>query len=320
MRVIDYTRIFILGLPDNGLSEDVIEIIRELSLKNFIFFRPHFHSAKKFHRLISNLKKIVGNGLFTVDQEGGPVTRIGPPLAPILRAPLDLAKDPYPEQAICQEAKTCVRILRKFGLNFNLAPVLDLADETAPPFLVRRTFGKDPVLAASLGEVYITTLCSEGILCCAKHFPGLGEVLIDPHENLPCVRMISQYALYPFRIAVKIGVPAIMTTHLLVQELDLEPATFSWKIIKILRQDLGFKGAILTDDLNMGAISKKVTLSEAILKSILAGHDLVLIAQDFWQASSSIKEFLKETKKSKVLRSRVEEAIARIKILISSIV
>ncbi len=316
----NHSEIFIVSLPEDKLSENVIDKIRELHLKNFIFFKYHFRTTKKFHELLSRLKEITGNGLFAVDQEGGPVTRIAPPLAPLLRSPLELAKDPYPEQAVCQQAKTCIQILRNFGLNFNLAPVLDLADETAPPFLINRTFGKDPAVVASLGRAYIMTFRAQGLLCCAKHFPGLGEVSIDPHKELPFINTISQDALYPFRIAIKTGVPAIMTTHLLVQDLDSHPVTFSWKIIKILRKELGFNGVILTDDLNMGAIIKKWELPEAILKSVLAGHDLVLIAQDFWQATFGIKEFLKEAKKSKYLKTQIEEAITRIKILLSGIV
>ncbi len=307
------TEIFMIALPGPELSPEVKEALKTLKIKNFIFFRRHISSREQFLDLLSQLEKISQGGLRAVDQEGGPVVRLSPPLAPSLKAPLELAQGPSPEKTVAQEAKICLKILRTFGLNFNLAPVLDLADETAPPYLQARTFGKDPSLVACFGRIYIQTFQTAGVLCCAKHFPGLGGVEVDPHRDLPRVARLSEEALYPFAEAIRAGVPAIMTTHLLVEALSLQPVTFSPEIIKLLRHRLGFKGPILTDDLDMGAIAKRWPLPEALTKALLAGHDLLLICQDFWRAIKGIEEFLKEVAQSPRLRARAEEAAWRVK-------
>ncbi len=312
------TEIFMIALPDQVISPEVKEALKALKIKNFIFFKRHIVSCKQFLDLISQLKEISGGGLRAVDQEGGPVVRLAPPLAPALKAPLELAQEPFPEEAVAQEAKTCLQILQTFGLNFNLAPVLDLADETAPPYLRARTFGKDPALVARLGRVYIEIFRTAGVLCCAKHFPGLGGVEVDPHQELPKVARLQEKALYTFAEAVRAKVPAVMTTHLLIEDLSPQPATFAPEVIKLLRHRLGFEGLILTDDLDMGAIAKRWPLPEAMIKALLAGHDLLLICQDFWRAIEGIEEFLKEAAKSRSLRDRAGEAAWRVKELRSS--
>jgi beta-N-acetylhexosaminidase len=217
-----------------------------------------------------------------------------------------------------REALLCAKALKEFNLNLNLAPVLDLAGKDAPGFLRARTFGEDPSKVAYLGRIYIETLLNEGLLCCAKHFPGLGGVELDPHQGLPVISHLSREALLPFDAAVRAGVPAVMTTHLVVEELSPEPATFSPEVVHLLREKIGFRGLVLTDDLSMGAIAGNWSLKEAILRAFLAGHDLVLLCQDFPQAIAAIGEFLEEAEQSPSLRKILSEALTRVKSLLTS--
>jgi len=297
-----------VGLPGPELTQREEEAIDELGLRHFIFFSRNFTHPAKGKALLMKLKK--KGGLLAVDQEGGPVVRLRPPLFTELLAPLALAQTERPEETVRTQAEICASQLQKLGFNLNLAPVLDLGDENSPPFLRGRTFGRHPETVARLGKLYIKTFLQKGLLCCAKHFPGLGEARVDPHEDLPRLEKLSSEALLPFEVGVKAGVPCVMTTHLLVQELDKEMATFSAKITGLLREKLSFNGVILTDDLFMGAIKRRMSLPEAALKAFIAGHDLLLLCQDLWESLETIKTLLPELR-SRSLQNRVEESLKR---------
>ncbi len=318
--------IFLLGLPPEGPQEEALTEIKTLGLRHFILFKrdltlpqakvppPKDHLARElpYFKWRKALEGLGIMGLWAVDQEGGPVVRLLPPLCPPLRAPLELAESPHPEDALAREARKCAQALKDLGINFNLAPVLDLADQKAPRFLQARTLGKDPNRVAALAQIYLEVFKSFGLLCCGKHFPGLGGVSLDPHLDLPRIKNISSTALIPFAQMVKASVPALMTTHLIVEGLGEEPATFSPALVRMIREDLRFSGAILTDDLDMGAISKHWSLPEAIEKALWAGHDLLLICQDFWRAIEAIKDFKRQCRRSKALRRRVAQAAGRV--------
>jgi len=301
--------VFLVGLPPQGIEKNALRLIKHLGLRHFIFFERDFGPGGTFWEIKNQISPL----LLAVDQEGGPVTRLKPPLVPKLEAPLEVAKASNPLVAVRHQALSCLKGLKQVGLNFNLAPVLDLADHKAPAFLRARTFGQDPQLVAKLGREYVKTFLQHGVLCCAKHFPGLGGVILDPHLDLPRTEKINPQALRPFFEAIGAGVPAIMTTHLVVDDLGYDPVTFSPQAINILRGQLGFKGLILTDDLNMGAIERHFPLAEAVLKAFEAGHDLVLICQDFHKATEAIKIFRQEVYRSKVLQGRIFEAACRIR-------
>ena len=297
-----------VGLPGPELTPEIEEAVKEYGLRHFIFFSRNLSQKERAKTLLSALKK--KRGFLAVDQEGGPVARLRPPLFPKLSAPLELARKKDPLGAVAQEARVCAQHLKKYGFNLNLAPVLDLGDEKAPSFLRGRTFGSDPEKVALLGQIYVRTFLDEGLLCCAKHFPGLGGVEVDPHQGLPVKETVEEEDLLPFLEAIRIGVPAVMTTHLLIPAWDKEPATFSSKIVKFLRENLGFKGLILTDDLFMGGALARASLEEAVLRAFLAGHDLLLLCGEFHKSIDALAIFSEECQKSLILRKKVGEKLS----------
>ena len=303
---LEYASLFLIGLSGERLTPLEKEAIKALGLRHFIFFSRNFIDHQQWQSLLSGLKSLTSLRFLAVDQEGGPVVRLKPPLFPPLRAPLSLAQSKNPELVVKDEASFCASYLKALGLNLNLAPVLDLAGEESPSFLRERTFGADPEKVAFLGSVYIRVFLGQKVLCCAKHFPGLGEVTMDPHLDLPVQKGLSSKALLPFEVAVKSGVPAIMTSHLLIQELDQEPATFSEKLVSLVRKELSFKGLLLTDDLFMGAVTKRNSLDEAVVKAFEAGYDLLLLCQDFEKAVKVIEE-LYPYFQSKTAQKRIKE-------------
>ncbi|QJA06781.1 glycoside hydrolase family 3 protein [Thermosulfurimonas marina] len=281
------------------------EILRDFGLRHLIFFSRHFEEAEAICTLREELGRLgLGppKGFFMVDQEGGRVQRIGPPLLPDYPAPYELArKGPEEVSRISQEI---ARGLKALGLNVNLAPVVDLAGEEAPDWLRERTFGEDPERVGELAEVFIREHLKAGVLPCAKHFPGLGGVFPDPHRELPQKESPSEAELRVFKRATEAGVPLVMTTHLVVEAWDPRPVTFSERALRILREDLGFGGLVLTDDLAMGALSAW-ELAERLLEALLSGHDLWLIAVEVREIIEPLEALSREVEASRVLRERL---------------
>jgi beta-N-acetylhexosaminidase len=178
------------------------------------------------------------------------------------------------------------REMFRVGLNMNLAPVLDVNHQNYASVMKDRSFGSDPSLVAECGVAAITAIQSEEVIATAKHFPGLGRAEKDPHHDLPVVSANSEELhrqdLLPFRAAIQAKVACVMTSHTLYSELDSErPATFSPVILRdLLRDQLGYDGVIITDDLEMGAVVERYSIEGAALEALKAGADILLVCND----------------------------------------
>lgn len=170
------------------------------------------------------------------------------------------------------------------GAHINLAPVIDVNSNPQNPIIHVRSFGEDPFQVALRGEVVMRGLQSMGIFACMKHFPGHGDTSIDSHIDLPYVEhdraQLQKVELFPFHWLIQSGVKSVMSAHLYVNalaEADLLPATFSHEIITaLLQKQFDFSGLIISDALNMRALVKSYTQGEIAMKTLLAGHDLLL--------------------------------------------
>ncbi len=289
--------------PEN--VEENISAFKELNFLNFIFFKEHF--KEDFSYYISFLKEKVNSRFLAVDQEGGRVCRIEGEFS----SPLEIGKRYLKEgeDVVKSWANRIAKVVKKYGLNLNLAPCVDLADESAEDFLRERTFGKDPELVKKLAHLFIEEHKKVGIFTCLKHFPGLKEVKIDPHKELPAIKKLFKEGLIPYEYLLeKEKIDFIMTTHLIVEEIDSRPATFSSAIVNILRKGLNYKGAIITDDLNMGAL-KSWELQERIILSLVSGHNLLIYCGDFENLFSALEDIKNEIEKSSVLKERIKESL-----------
>ncbi len=183
-------------------------------------------------------------------------------------------------------AATCARELRSVGITMNLAPVLDICPTGQGCVMERRCLGEEPGAVARLGSIIISEMQQHGLAACAKHFPGLGCVTMDPHLALPVVtkeaKALWQEDLLPFQAAINSEVAAIMTSHTTYTALDRQnPATLSKAILTgMLKEKLGYPGIVITDDLEMGAIENNQSAADAALAACLAGADLLLICQE----------------------------------------
>jgi beta-N-acetylhexosaminidase len=214
---------------------------------------------------------------------------------------------------------------RVLGYHALFAPVMDVNNNPANPIINVRSFGEDPELVARLGAAYIRGIQDAGILATAKHFPGHGDTDIDSHTSLPTIRTsaarINQVELPPFKRAIDAGVGAIMTAHIVVPPLSGDantPATLSEPILTdLLRNSLGFQGLIVTDAMNMGAITRHYQPGEAALRALRAGADIILVPPDLDATIKHIAQAVRSETVSKTpgacsLSERLNESVRRI--------
>ncbi len=173
--------------------------------------------------------------------------------------------------------------LTALGLNINFMPIVDVLTNPNNPGLIDRTFGNNPTLVTNMGRAYLKGLTDGGVIGCLKHFPGLGSANVDPHLSLPTVNrsldMLNNVDLVPYRTLINEGVvPMVMVTHILNPQLDPKlPTSLSPNVVtNLLRNQLNFKGVIISDTLWMGGISNTYNLSQAAILAINAGTNLIL--------------------------------------------
>jgi len=288
-------------LKPGSLTSEEREFYKDLSFENFIFFRDHF--KEDFRAYLSELSKAQKNLKFlAVDQEGGRVVRIEGDF----ESPLEIGKRAKIEglSVVKEWALKIASAIKNYQLNLNLAPVIDRADEEAPDFLKGRTFGLDPNEIIKCSEIFIEAHQQLNIRVCLKHFPGLFGVVLDPHRELPLKEDLLEEDLFPFK-ALAENADFIMTTHLFLPKLDSKPVTFSEKAISFLRKETGFRGAVLTDDLSMGAL-KAYELSERIIYALLAGHNLLIYCGDLKELEKTLFEIKEEVEKSSILKEKIK--------------
>ncbi|HSR35537.1 MAG TPA: glycoside hydrolase family 3 N-terminal domain-containing protein, partial [Desulfurivibrionaceae bacterium] len=184
-------QLFMVGLVGHEVDDSTRDLIARCGINHFILFKRNVATPDQLARLCAGLSaacREVGLGapLISIDQEGGTVARLPPPFTQFPDARV-LAEGAEPEAALRGYAETCARELRGVGITMNLAPVLDLCPAGQGCFMERRVLGSDPATVARLGCLVIEAMQQGGVAACAKHFPGLGAAVLDPHQVLPQV-------------------------------------------------------------------------------------------------------------------------------------
>ncbi|HPL58940.1 MAG TPA: beta-N-acetylhexosaminidase [Bacilli bacterium] len=280
-------QLFIVGFYGEEFNNDLLHLIKNYKIGNVILFSRNISSVKQLYKLNkdihTNIDKQLGIMPFiTIDQEGGMVTRIFNdatffPGAMTIGA-TNINNAYYVGQKMGEE-------LRALGINFNLAPVLDVNNNPHNPVIGVRSYSSSEKEVASYGINYIKGLQEKGIIATAKHFPGHGDTNIDSHLGLPIIEhskdRLNKIELYPFKKAIDSGLDAIMSAHIVFKAYDSErPATLSKKVLTdLLKKELGFKGLIVSDCMEMKAIDETVTAPKGVLEGLLAGLDMVFVSQ-----------------------------------------
>jgi beta-N-acetylhexosaminidase len=253
--------------------------------------------------------------LIAVDQEGGRVARLPPPVLviPPMRALARAGRVDLVQRA----ARALAVQLRALGFTMNFAPVLDVNTCDENPVIGDRSFGSDPRVVMRFGVAYLRGLQDGGILACGKHFPGHGDTSKDSHHDLPVVHheraRLEQVELLPFRAAAGAGIAAFMTAHVVYEALDADvPATMSRAICaSLLRAEIGFEGALISDDLEMKAIALRHSIEDAAVEAVWAGCDALLICSDEELQSRAHAALLARAEKDAKFRARCVEAAER---------
>ncbi|MBI5015165.1 MAG: beta-N-acetylhexosaminidase [Deltaproteobacteria bacterium] len=277
-------RRFVLGFEGTRLPDDLVAFARRFGLGGVILFRRNCPDAATVAALCDEIHRRVGEAdpcgrpLVYVDQEGGRVERIHdgvprlPPAAQLGRG------GPVAVEAAAREQAAALAAL---GIDVNLAPVCDVVQEGESGAIGDRSFGGDPVAVAELAAAWVRGSLSGGVLPCAKHFPGHGAAKVDSHRGLPRVdKSRQQWASVdrpPFQAAVAAGVPLVMAAHVCFPAIHPEPATLAagW-LGEELRGGLGFRGAVISDDLEMGALAGLGSPEEVAMAALAAGCDRLI--------------------------------------------
>ena len=291
----------VFGFHGTELSDEFISLIREYKIGNVILFRRNVESGGQLRRLCNQIQAVVREvtgypAFIVIDQEGGLVSRM-PAEAVTVPGAMAIAATGKPENAR-MAAQITIRQLRGLGVNFNMAPVLDVNTNPANPVIGVRSFGDDPEKVAAFGEAAVKAYEHTGVFCCGKHFPGHGDTAVDSHLGLPrvekTVEELERGELIPFRRCIEAGIPAIMSSHILFPNIEKEnvPATMSRTIITgLLKEKLGFKGLVFSDCLEMDAIRKFYGTAKGAVAAIKAGVDLAEISATtelMWETAEAV--------------------------------
>ena len=254
-----------------------------------------------------------------VDQEGGRVQRLGPPRYPARPSAREIGQSEDAEGRARVEAASLGRELKDLGFNWDFAPVLDVDNNPDNPVIGNRSYSPDPARVAALGVQAVRGLQEDaGLLACGKHFPGHGDTDTDSHFALPRIphgrARLESVEMVPFRAALAAGLGAVMTSHIMFDAIDPDlPATLSPAILTgLLRQQMGFDGLIITDDLEMRGIADHWGAGEAAVLAVLAGADLLLCCHTYETQQEIAAALTDAAASGRLPAARLAESQARI--------
>ena len=269
----------ILDADGLRLSASEIAFFREADPFGFILFARNIETPDQVRALCNDFRAAVGREApITIDQEGGRVQRLRPPLARQWKPPLEHAAlaGENAERAMYLRYRLIADELHGLGIDSNCAPMVDIASDATHEFLRNRCYGGDAETVGSLGRAVAQGLLDGGVLPVIKHMPGHGRATLDSHYDLPEVsadaEALDDTDFAPFRALN--DVPMGMTAHLVYRDIDDLPATISPRTMGVIRDQIGFGGLIMTDDISMKAL--KGSLTDLSRASIAAGCDVVL--------------------------------------------
>ena len=310
----------IMGVPGETVDEATAAIIRDVQPSGFILFARNMKSAEQVRALTDQLRTLVDHEpIICIDEEGGrvsrlrPILRVASPSASALRDCQDLS-------LIKRHGTLTARMLRMLGLNLNLAPVLDIElTPGAENSLRGRHYGVNAEQVAVNAEAFIKGMRRHGILCSGKHFPGYSAAQVDPHRAVPRLDRtqaeLQSVEWVPFRRLMPL-LDTIMSAHIQCENIGAsDPASLSERVIRgVLRDSWRYQRCVITDDLDMGAVSSFYSVEEAAVKAIQADNDLVLICHslDKIRSTALALEQLVSEKQRKRSLARIEKLRAKL--------
>lgn len=311
-------QLILAGFHQTYYDDTLKSLIEDYHVGNIILFTRNFDNVQDLYKLTKKIheESIKHNGnipLIAIDQEGGQVTRLMKEVTFAPGAMTSSASHYNNASYLC--GKMLASDMIKLGINFNLAPSLDINNNMNNAVINVRSYGDTKERVAKLGHDFIKGTTEEGVLSCAKHFPGHGDCVVDSHLGLPKLEFdeerLFNLEMYPF--IQNINVPAIMSAHILFPSLDTVPSTLSHTFLTdILRHKLGFKGLIVTDCLEMQAIKNFYGTINGAKQAILAGADLACISHTFEYQVGTINALLDAINNNEISIEEIDKKVLHI--------
>lgn len=314
-------QMFMVGFEGTTIPSNLRQTVRNNHFGNFIYFGANVADDTLVSALSQGLQDILLDeiglpGFISMDQEGGMVVRFASEATHFI-GNMGLVATGEATNAY-QVGLRAGEELRHYGVNMNLAPSLDVNNNPNNPIIGIRSYADKPEIVSSYGLQMINGLKKSEVISVAKHFPGHGDTTVDSHYGLPLIshdlERLYEIELAPFIAAINNGVDAIMSAHIIFSAFDNEyPATLSNRVITgLLREELGFKGIIMTDEMRMNAIRNNFTAAEAAIMAINAGVDILLYAESTSTSVEAYNGVLAAYQNGIITEDRIDASVRRI--------
>ncbi len=316
-------QLFMVGFDGFSVPSDFRKGMLEYNIGGVIYFKRNVQSPAQLAELSNEIQFSCRGGalplFIAIDHEGGKINRL---VKPFTKFPGNEHLGEINSPKITFECGLVLgKELKAVGINMNLAPVVDVYTNLKNTVIKSRAFSSDPDICAKLGSAMCRGIQKAGVISVAKHFPGHGGTMEDSHYVLPkhekTVEQLEALELIPFRRVIRSRIEGIMTAHILNSAIDPKyPATLSKLTIDgLLRKELRFSRFVITDDLEMGAISNEFGKEEAAILAIEAGSDCLLYRGDEGLPVSVIEAVIKAVESERISSQRIMESINRMNAL-----
>lgn len=318
-------QLMVMGFDGKKVPEEFSLLIQKYSISGVILFARNIGTPKEVAELTASLQRTAKEAgydqplLICLDQENGVVRRLGKgstvfPGSMMLGATHDKENAYNVGYATGKE-------LKALGINWNLAPVLDINNNPSNPVVGVRSFGETPEMVGDFGTEMMKGMQDAGVITTLKHFPGHGDTDVDSHLNLPVIRhsmnRLGNIELKPFIKAIENGADVVMTAHVYFPEIESKencPATLSEKVITgLLRKRLKFDGVVTTDCMEMRAISDGIGTDAGAVEALKAGVDLVMVSHTLKTQKEVIEKVIGAVCQDLVKESRIDESLDRLR-------
>lgn len=312
----------IVGFLGTTIPQEYVNLVKEYKVANVILFKQNLESREQTAKLCSDLRELIfketGTYPFiTIDQEGGVVTRLSEDASNVPGA-MAIAATGDPKNAYNAGLITG-KELKALGINFNLAPDVDINSNMNNPVIGVRSYGDTPKTVCDYSIPMMKGLLDAGVVSSAKHFPGHGDTAVDSHLDLPTVdkskEELEKTELIPFKAAIDAEIPAIMSSHIYFPQIvDKKiPATMSREIMTdLLRKKLGFKGLIISDCMEMNAIQTYYGTPTGVVEALKAGVDMVFNSHTISTAIKSCEAVKKAVENGEISMDEMDESVERV--------
>ncbi len=313
-------QMFIVGFKGTTTENEIKTMIQKYHVGGIILFRNNVANPSQLLSLVNSLKLLNSKNklplFLSVDEEGGRISRLPDQLVK-LPSNQDLGKINEPQLSF-HIGGVLAYELKAFGFNMDFAPVVDIFSNPKNTVIGDRSFGTEPDIVSRLGVQTMKGLQEGGVVPVVKHFPGHGDTLVDSHVGLPTVEYelerLKSFEFKPFQAAIENKADVVMIAHILMKAIDPKnPASMSKTMITdILRNQMGFEGVVATDDMTMGAILENYKMSTAVVKSVEAGCDILLVCHGFDNQLDAFNALKTSVRNGTIAEKRIDESVYRI--------